>query len=160
MSSQSSIELRRSDLCEIMDAVVSTMLHTSAVPMPESAGTGNLAPNDTWSGHVKISGAFKGVIILTCSHQFALHAARSIFGESSPKDEDATDALAELTNVTGGNVKCLMSNLVSSTCQLSLPVVTRGPFSIPSGGKKLRELWATCEGHKLGVTVVSSGGSA
>jgi CheY-specific phosphatase CheX len=156
MTSKAPIELRRSDLCEIVDAVVSTMLHSSAVPMPEGTGSSGLPPGDIWCGHVKISGAFSGVIVLTCTKQFAHHAARSIFGESSPKDEDAKDALAELTNVTGGNVKCLMSNLVRSTCQLSLPEVTRGAYTM-SGGRKLRELWATCEGHKLGIAVLASG---
>ena len=154
--SSKAVELRRSDLCEIVDAVVSTMLHASAVPMPEGTGVGSLPPGDIWCGHVKISGAFSGTIVLTCTKQFAHHAARSIFGESSPQDEDAKDALAELTNVTGGNVKCLMSNLVASTCQLSLPEVTRGNYTVP-GGRKLRELWATCEGHKLGISVLASG---
>jgi CheY-specific phosphatase CheX len=153
--SKSNVELRRSDLCEIVDAVVSTMLHTNAVPMPEGTSSSALGSGDVWSGHVKISGAFSGVIVLTCTQQFAHHAARSIFGESNPKDEDAKDALAELTNVTGGNVKCLMSNLVASTCQLSLPEVTRGAFAVP-GARKLRELWATCAGHKLGISVLAA----
>src|ERR1700761_3459081 len=115
MASSASIELRRSDLCEILDAVVSTMLHSNAIPMPEGTSSASLSPADIWTGQIKISGAFSGVIVLTCTRQFAHHAAKSIFGEDSPKDEDAQDALAELTNVTGGNVKCLMSNLVSST---------------------------------------------
>lgn len=149
------IELRRSDLCEIVDAVVSTMLRSSAVPMPEGTSAATLGA-DVWCGHVKISGAFTGVIVLTCTKQFALHAARSIFGESAPKEEDALDALAELTNVTGGNVKCLMSNIVSSTCQLSLPEVTSGNYQAP-GTRKVRELWATCEGHKLGISVLAAG---
>jgi CheY-specific phosphatase CheX len=149
------IELRRSDLCEIVDAVVTTMLQSHAVPMPEGTTSGSLSLNDVWSGHVKISGAFSGVIVLTCSKQFAHHAAKSMFGESSPQDEDAREALAELTNVTGGNVKCLLSNLVSNVCQLSLPEVTRGPYNAASS-RKLRELWTTCEGHKLGVAVLAS----
>jgi CheY-specific phosphatase CheX len=153
--SSKAIELRRSDLCEIVDAVVSTMLHSSAVPMPEGTSSANLS-GDIWSGHVKISGAFSGVIVLTCTKQFAQHAARSIFGEASPQDADAQDALAELTNVTGGNVKCLMSNLVASTCQLAIPEVTRGSYN-PGGCRKLRELWATCEGHKLGISVLAAG---
>jgi chemotaxis protein CheX len=155
MATKGPIELKRSDLCEIVDAVVSTMLHCSAVPMPEGTSSASLPASDIWSGHVKISGAFSGVIVLTCTRQFAHHAARSLFGESSPKDEDATDALAELTNVTGGNVKCLMSNLVASTCQLALPQVTRGAYAVP-GARKLRELWATCEGHKLSVSVLAA----
>jgi CheY-specific phosphatase CheX len=150
------IELRRSDLCEIVDAVVSTMLRSSAVPMPETTSSASLSAGEVWCGHVKISGAFSGVIVLTCTKQFAQHAARSIFGESSPQDADARDALAELTNVTGGNVKCLMSSLVSSTCQLSLPEVTRGAYNA-SGCRKIRELWATCEGHKLGISVLAAG---
>ncbi|HEY6924317.1 MAG TPA: chemotaxis protein CheX [Steroidobacteraceae bacterium] len=155
MASNGTIELRRSDLCEIVDAVVTTMLRSSAVPMPEGTSSATLPASDIWSGHIKISGAFSGVIVLTCTRQFAHHAARALFNESSPKDEDATDALAELTNVTGGNVKCLMSNMVSSTCQLALPQVTRGTFTVP-GGRKLRELWATCEGHKLGISVLAA----
>jgi len=149
------IELRRSDLCEIVDAVVTTMLQSHAVPMPEGTTSGGLQLNDVWSGHVKISGAFSGVIVLTCSRQFAHHAAKSMFGESSPQDEDAREALAELTNVTGGNVKCLLSNLVSSVCQLSLPEVTRGPYNAASA-RKIRELWTTCEGHKFGVAVLAN----
>jgi len=148
------IELRRSDLCEIVDAVVSTMLHTSAVALPEGTSAASVA-GDIWCGHVKISGAFTGVIVLTCTKQFAQHAARSIFGESTPQDADAQDALAELTNVTGGNVKCLMSNLVASTCQLSLPQVTQGNYTVP-GSRKLRELWATCAGYKFGVSVLAA----
>lgn len=150
-----SLELRRSDLCEIVDAVISSMLNSKSLPLPEGAVPGNMAAADVWSGQVKITGAFTGVVVLTCSRQFALRAAQSMFGESSPKDEDARDALAELTNVTGGNVKCLMSGITASTCHLSLPVVSTGSAA-SAAGRKLRELWTDCDGQKLGITVLSS----
>ena len=78
----------------------------------------------TYAGVVQISGAWDGAVTVQCSAKAARHAARTMFGLS---DEDVSlsdlqDALGELTNMTGGNIKALLPE----TCYLGLPVVVEG----------------------------------
>ncbi len=61
-------------------------------------------------------------LLLECSPQLAFHLTACLFDRPKPTletDEDVVDALAELVNTIGGNLKALMS---PQTC-ISLPSV-------------------------------------
>jgi CheY-specific phosphatase CheX len=78
----------------------------------------------TYAGVVQISGAWDGAVTVQCSANAARHAACTMFGlaDEDVSVSDLQDALGELTNMTGGNIKALLPE----TCYLGLPVVVEG----------------------------------
>lgn len=86
-------------------------------------------PDDelTTSASVSISGAWRGHVILECSQRAALLVAAALLAvpEDEASEEDVADAVGELVNMIGGNVK----SLVDSPSMLSLPHVVVQPGS-------------------------------
>lgn len=78
----------------------------------------------TYAGVVQISGAWDGAVTVQCSARAARQAAQIMFGlaDEDVSLSDLQDALGELTNMTGGNIKALLPE----TCYLGLPVVVEG----------------------------------
>lgn len=79
------------------------------------------APAGDITATVEINGAWNGTTCLTCSTLAGRHAASTMFGVD---DEDLTpsdiaDAVGELVNVVGGNIK----SLLPGPTELSLPVI-------------------------------------
>lgn len=76
----------------------------------------------TLLGAVNIQGAWEGTVALECSEALARQLAATMFDlpAQAATVADTQDALGELTNMVGGNIKSLMP--VPS--QLSLPQVT------------------------------------
>jgi chemotaxis protein CheX len=70
---------------------------------------------------VSVTGAWRGHIVVSCSMNAARNVAGSLLGIDldDVTSEDVTDALGELANIIGGNVKSLMPD----PSALSLPVV-------------------------------------
>lgn len=83
-----------------------------------------LPPDRLLAGCVHVTGVWEGAVLIECSDRTATHAAGVMFG--TPPDTlaaaDVQDALGELANMTGGNVKALLPG--PST--LSLPTVVAG----------------------------------
>jgi chemotaxis protein CheX len=68
-------------------------------------------PADTRSSWVEIVGPWTGSVVLTCGRQTALALTRALLREHAPEvleEEDVDDALGELANVVGGNVKAVL----------------------------------------------------
>jgi len=86
--------------------------------VPESRGR-------TVEGHVHISGQWTGTLVFQCSIGAARQAAHVMFGPGDEHDctQDVQDAIGELTNMIGGNLKALLSD---DGCFLSLPMVIEG----------------------------------
>jgi chemotaxis protein CheX len=82
------------------------------------------------SASVSLTGAWRGHVVLRCSSVAARNAAAALLGvdyEDATVD-DVTDALGELANILGGNVK----SLLPEPCALSLPhVVISGETGWP-----------------------------
>ena len=76
------------------------------------------------TGVVSVSGAWQGSVVLECAHDHAVAAAEAMFaaepGTLSP--DEVSDALGELTNMVGGNVK----SLLPAPSTLSIPSVAEG----------------------------------
>jgi chemotaxis protein CheX len=72
----------------------------------------------------EISGEWNGTVCLSCSKTAARHATRTMFGleDEELTQADITDAVGELVNVVGGNIK----SLVPGPSVLSLPRVSEG----------------------------------
>jgi chemotaxis protein CheX len=88
------------------------------------------------SACVHITGAWNGVVTLNCSVEFGSRAARIMFNseEEKPATADIQDALGELANMMGGNIKGLLPEM----CHLSLPAVVEGAdYSVRFPGARL-----------------------
>jgi len=127
------------------------------LPMTQSDLTnGTLPHGPTLDGIITISGAFQGTVILQVPRPLAQRAAQIMFSlQETPTLADMQDALGEITNMTGGHLKALMSG----DCYLSLPAVVEGndySIRIPSA-RVLNRVVMDCEGVPAVVSLVAAG---
>ena len=124
------------------------------VPLP-----GGL-PDDAISSWVEIVGPWTGAVVLTCGRATAEELSRCLLAEHAPPvldAEDVQDALGELANVVGGNVKALLPG----PSVLGLPEVG----SVSPAGRTAGDPADTCRvdvlwrGQSLTVTVHGSAGA-
>jgi len=138
------LEAEISQVTELVwESVLGVSLTRRADPFP--------ALEPVISASVQISGAWEGAITIECSADFARTAAGTMFGvpPSAASPADTWDAIGELANMTGGNVK----SLLPEPCRLSLPRVAEGKdLSLrPEGGILLTTVLFDCEGTPLTV---------
>jgi chemotaxis protein CheX len=81
-----------------------------------------------WSAAVTVTGEWEGMVSVELPTATAEEVCRRMLGVDETQDEDVADAVGELVNMIGGNVKSLMPG--PST--LSLPVVAAGRVARPS----------------------------
>jgi chemotaxis protein CheX len=108
----------------------------------------------TLTASVQLTGAWDGSVLLYCTAGLARRAAAVMFGmePTEMSDEEIGDALGELANMTGGNVKALLPQ----PCDLSLPAVVEGidyRFVVP-GSRVLSNILLSCEGEPFLVTLL------
>ena len=121
------------------------------VPMPGGA------PDDALSSWVEIVGPWNGAVVLTCGRGTAEELARCLLAQHAPPvldQEDVDDALGELANVVGGNVKAVLPG----PSVLGLPEVAPGTGPAAVGGNpadtcRVDLLW---RGQSLTITVQGS----
>ncbi len=110
----------------------------------------------TIEGCVHVSGAWTGAVVLQCGRPLAERVAHIMFscGTRKPVLADVQDAIGEITNMVGGNVKALNKD----ECSLSLPSVVEGSdFSLRIPGTTvLLSVPFDCEGHLLLVHVLGA----
>lgn len=106
------------DIESITVSVWENMLQRSLTADP-GKGMEALAPSHV--GLIHLAGAFEGLVTLHLPETIVRGAASVMFGvhASDVTDEQMRDTVAELTNMVGGNVKCL----VAQPTQLALPEV-------------------------------------
>jgi chemotaxis protein CheX len=122
------------------------------------ANTATLPGGRTVDGIVTITGDFQGAVIVQVPENLAQRVATIMFrlGDAKPTLEDVQDALGEITNMTGGNLKALMPG----SCHLSLPAVIDGNdyrIRIPTARVLTRVLFE-CDGQPAVVSLVAAGG--
>ena len=142
-----------------IDGIVATvwegMLDIPVMPdSPTLAFGQEAAPEHTFAGVVQIAGAWGGAVAVQCSGPLATRAAQRMFGldADAVTTADLQDALGELTNMTGGNVKALLPE----PCSLGLPVVVEGAdyrLRLP-GSSAVHRAFYRAEGEMLIVTVL------
>jgi chemotaxis protein CheX len=81
-------------------------------------------PGRTTTGCVSVSGAWEGSVFLQCPADHARIAAEAMFAAApgSLSADEVGDALGELTNMVGGNLK----SLLPAPSALSIPSVAEG----------------------------------
>jgi len=145
------------DLFGILEMVLQSYLGMAPVPMAADEHRGN---RELWIGSVGMTGGFNGAVTLSCSREFATHAAHAVFGgETVAEEEGARDVVGELTNMLGGNVKCLLAASTGMHSQLSLPMVSSGAVVVP-GTRIVTQCWVRCGSEPLGLTLYEARASA
>jgi len=135
------------------------MVWESVLEEPVTVGE----PVDTLSewlvGRIGMTGPWPGEISVLCPTDLADRLAMALFALDADQvdDEGRRDALAELTNMTGGNLKAL----VSGSNQLTLPTVTTWsdlePETFTGNQRRLAsELWFDAAGFVFGVRVTEA----
>jgi chemotaxis protein CheX len=117
------------------------------------------APARALSGCVHFTGAWEGAVTIECSAEFARQAAATMFGvePGAASVSDTRDAIGELANMTGGNVKALLPE----PCRLSLPTVVDGAdvTTRMTGGELVTSVAFECQGSPLVVRLLKKRGS-
>ena len=135
-------------IAEITRMVFDTVLGLEAVPAdgasPAADDPGMLA------GAVQITGAFEGTVTVSCTTALAVHAAAILFDvpDGAATESDTRDALSELVNITGGNLK----PLVPGPSRLSLPQIG----GTTGDGKLLEKVRFDCMGQPFEVALRES----
>ncbi len=146
-----SMTVSSDQIVQVAQSIWESTLH---LPLWEAPAGRPVWSERTMSASVQIIGPWHGIVSLNCSAGFASRAARIMFGlgEGEPKSADMRDALGELANMIGGNVKALLPEHF----ELSLPVVVDGraeEISIPRA-RVISLIPLECEGDHLSVTVL------
>jgi hypothetical protein len=118
------------------------------VPLP-----GGL-PADAISSWVRIVGPWSGIVVITCGRSTAEELSRSLLAEHAPPvldRGDIEDALGELANVVGGNVKAVLPG----PSVLGLPEVGSAAAAGPDTCR-VDLLW---RGQSLTISVQGSAGA-
>ena len=107
-------------------------------------------PAEAVSAWVQISGPWNGAVVLTCAPATAEALTESVLRARPPAtvdDEDVADALGELANVLGGNIKSVLPGPSS----LGLPQIgTTPPTGRVGDQRRVDGQW---RGQSLTITV-------
>lgn len=137
---------------ELTESIWETMLGLAVARCEVEETATNGDPSMT--GCVQITGAWEGAVTLDCSLDFARRAAEIMFDlEPQAADfEEIKDALGELANMLGGNLK----SLLPGPAHLSLPAITEGSdYSVTVQGSELvTQTTFKSEGHAVKVALL------
>ena len=132
----------------IAQDVWSSFLSMELAPVEDTPLTGR-----TVTGCVHVSGEWQGSVFLQCSHSHAVAAAEAMFAADpgSLSADEVSDALGELANMVGGNIK----SLLPAPSKLSVPSVAEGEsYTVRVPGAVLVESVAlTCAAGPVHISV-------
>lgn len=115
----------RLKIAEITKGVFSTMVMLDVIdqfPLTEPV----TSFHETLTSMVGLAGSYTGLLALHCPKALALKVASNMLGmEVADIDEDVNDALGEMANMVGGDVKHIFSPK-GSDLNLSTPTVIYG----------------------------------
>jgi chemotaxis protein CheX len=138
------------EICQVAETVWESVLGVNLVRQPQIPA----APTRGFTGCVQFTGAWEGAVTIECSAEFARQAAATMFGvePGAASVADTQDAIGELANMTGGNVKALLPE----PCRLSLPTVVEGSDYTTRlhGGTLVTTVAFECQGSPLVVRLL------
>jgi chemotaxis protein CheX len=152
------------ELTEITERVWASLVETPLLPRQPGQPSQPTQPGGittvagpgarTFTGCVQITGAWEGAVTVHCSAELAkvLTAAMFVVDPDDTTQDEVTDALGELANMVGGNVKALLPE----PCRISLPAVADGMdyrLSVP-GARPVTAVTWTCGGEPLMVRLL------
>ena len=140
------------DVQAIVEQVWSSFLGEEEPLLPRPAAPGQFAADQAWSAAVSISGGWDATVTVELSAPVALSLTRTMLGlddADETEDGDVADAVGELVNMVGGNVKSLMPG----PSALSLPAVAAGRAAHPSGAAEVARFDGVWAGEPVRVAV-------
>ncbi len=150
MMASTQLDVYRADIETIVRDVFDSMLglETSLSDLPWAATPGHL------TAAVYFSGEWDGAVLVECGRATARHLTARLMPipEEDQTPDDIQDALGELANMIGGNLKSVMPRGVS----LSMPSVVDGSsYSVRVCGSNLTQRRAfACDAGPFWVTLV------
>lgn len=146
------MDISDDDIREIVANICASLLDMGVQPVDKAPE--RPIHEHAYTSSVQITGAWEGAVSVDFSEPLARKMTEAMFGMEvgeAARDE-ILDALGEVANVAGGNVKALLP----SPAQLSMPSVTEGVnyvVRVP-GTAVVNHVGFECEGEPLVVTVL------
>lgn len=127
------MEHLENDISQYTEAIWKSVLGLDVVKSDKVYQPDNL--ENAIAGCVHITGEWQGTVTLHCPSSLAKKVASIMFDvpEDDTQMQDIQDALGELANMTGGNLKALFPE----PCYLSLPTVAVTNFDLRVPGSEL-----------------------
>jgi hypothetical protein len=152
----SQLPFSREDFCTIVRGIWGTLLALEVEPLDARAAPPPGEPGLT--GRVSLTGAWRAEVCLECSLPLGELAAGRLFAtEGRPASaEQIRDTVAELTNITAGNLK----RLAPVPCDLGLPEVESAAAPRRPRGRRELEVTFRCARLEFRVAVTQPGAPA
>jgi len=139
------------EICEYTESIWQSILSLKAIP--DSNSNGNSENDFALAGCIQITGAWEGTVTIDFPMSLAKQVASIMFSLSDDEVDNSLiqDALGELTNMTGGNIK----SLLPEPCYLSLPAVafTESKMRVP-GSEMVTNVMFKCSGENFRVSLL------
>lgn len=129
-----SVELSRSELIQVVESVFVSMLALESGECDEPWSSGG----EQLTAAVHLAGEWNGSVLLECDRIQACRFSGRFLSMAPPQtvDDVVRDLLGEITNMIGGNLKCVLARGI----QLSMPsVVDGGDYCLYVCGAEVRE---------------------
>jgi chemotaxis protein CheX len=139
-------------ITEIAQEVWESFLGLTLLPHPLGADAPAITGRHM-TGCVAVSGEWNGSVFLACDGDLAAAAAEAMFAAEpgSLSSDEVSDALGELTNMIGGNIK----SLLPAPSRLSVPSVAEGEsytVRVP-GARLLEQVVLVCSAGPLHIAL-------
>ena len=154
MPTELSIEIRPSELAQIVESVFGTMLNLEVSPCEAR----RFSRGDRLTAAVHLAGTWNGAVLLECDRRQACRFAGRFLSLDPPGkvDEVVRHVLGELANMIGGNLKCVLPRGM----RLSTPTVMDGSdygCGAPDRGSEVLErLVFECAEGLFRITVLAT----
>lgn len=136
------------DVYSVVEEVWNTFLGDGVPILP---GARDL-PDDAWYSAITVTGEWEALILIAMPLALAGRITTTMLGlpeHDQCSTEDLTDALGELVNIVGGNIKSLMPG--PST--LSLPLVAQGAVTTTSDLVEVCEVGVVWHDEPVLITI-------
>ena len=146
------MELPHDEFSDILSSAWQLVLEQAL----EFAGTVDEQAGQYLQACVHLTGDWSGTLTLAVSEEYAEVLARTLFGlEGDASADDVRDALGEMANIVGGNLK----GLLPCPVELSLPLVARGELGLLAhpGAERIESSAWFAGDHQVLVSVHEQG---
>lgn len=152
MSTEPCVGILPSELEQVVKSVFTAMLHLEV----GECGEPWFPSGERLTAAVHLAGDWNGAVLLECDRRQACRFAGRFLSMDPPDtvDDVVRDVLGELANMTGGNLKCVLTRGI----RLSMPSVVDGSdYSVRVCGAKVRErLSFQCAEGLFWITVLTT----
>ncbi len=138
------------DVMGLAEEIWESLLELSIQRIPDASDVDDAA---TMTACIQFTGSWEGSLSIYCGDEFVRLAAGRMFASDPDglSTEDVEDALGEIANVAGGNLK----SLLPVGAEISLPTVVRGDrYAIHfPGSSVIASVPFECEGQPIRIVV-------